>query len=82
MDDDDAPKPVGWSKSAHMSRAEDLLAQAHTVDSNYANYLVSKAQAEASLAVAYEQRTANLIAWQLAERTGDWSIIDARLQTG
>jgi hypothetical protein len=44
-----------------------------------ATYLVGKAQAEASLAVAYEQRTANLITWQLSERTGDWSVIDARL---
>jgi hypothetical protein len=57
-------------RNPHAAAAEDLLEYAHGAPGDYAPYLVTKAHGEALLAIAYEQRTANIIAWQALARDG------------
>ncbi|GMA22267.1 hypothetical protein GCM10025864_44930 [Luteimicrobium album] len=48
--------------NSHADRAGDRLDRAYTADPDHARYLLAEAQTEASLAVAHELRTANMLA--------------------
>jgi hypothetical protein len=57
-----------------------LLSDAYVADAERAEYKLKQAQVEATLALAYEQRTASIIAWQSRVRRGSLvSVIEERL---
>ncbi|MHA7617459.1 hypothetical protein ACX12M_02960 [Cellulosimicrobium cellulans] len=53
--------------NSHADKAADRLVRAYTADPEHAAYLLADAQAEATLAVAFELRTANVLAALLAD---------------
>jgi hypothetical protein len=71
----------------HARAAKHLLDDAYVVDAGRAEYKLRQAQVEATLAVAYEQQTANLLALLGMSRDGELTIrlmneVGERLATG